>query len=183
MTTTNQTNSQKMETTTPQSKVDTSTVKRCLTEANHNTTEANCNTTQANTSQPHYTTSEPQSTTSLISSTTNQKSSSIPETSSKTTLSVNQTTIISNTSSTIASQLPGSKSHLYSLSKYIQVWIKCEIKLYILENVQVFSAYALFLINVKFSRGFPNWILTSIFSWILCLLPNKYVKKEKTHHH
>lgn len=121
MTTTDQTNSLKMETTTPQSKVDTSTVKRCLTEANHNTTEANCNTTQANTSQPHYTTSEPQSTTSLISSTTNQKSSSIPETSSKTTLSVNQTTIISNTSSTIASQLPGSKSHLYSLSKYIQV--------------------------------------------------------------
>lgn len=65
--------------------------------------------------------SEPQSNTSLVLSTTNQKSSNIPESSFKTTLSVDQTTIISNTSSTIASELPGSKSNLYSLSKYIQI--------------------------------------------------------------
>lgn len=65
--------------------------------------------------------SELQSNTSLVLSTTNQTSSNIPETSSKTTLSVDQTTIISNTSSTITSQLPGSESNLYSLSKYIQI--------------------------------------------------------------
>lgn len=91
------------------------------TQSNAYQTAYNASEPQSNTSQLQYNASEPQSTTSLILSTTNQKSSNILETRTKTTLSMDQTTIISNTSSTTASQLPGSKSSLYSLSKYIQV--------------------------------------------------------------